>query len=106
MHQFDAGQDDADVTKILETQHRFDDAFDGTMVLLDNVVQILVLPDLDGRFPSSIDHLQGRQIGAAVVHGDRLGGAVLVDGFIEVATRRSLVAMRPQKKIDGLSILV
>jgi hypothetical protein len=102
----DTRQDDAGATKILEAQNRFDDAFDGAMVLLDNVVEILVLPDCDGRFTFSIDRLQGGQIGTAFVHGDRLGGAVLVNRLLEVATRRSLVAMRPQKKIDGLSILV
>ncbi len=41
MHRFDAGQDDAGTTKILEAHHRFDDPFDGPVVLLNNVVQIL-----------------------------------------------------------------
>ena len=70
---------DARATKILEAHHRFNDAFDGAMVVLDNVVQILVLPDFDGRFPLSIDRLQGGQIGAVFVHSDRLRGAVLVN---------------------------
>jgi hypothetical protein len=30
------------------------------MILLDDVVQILDLPDLDGRFPLSVDGLPGR----------------------------------------------
>jgi hypothetical protein len=34
MHYFDAGQDDAGTTKILEAQHRSGDAFDGPMVLV------------------------------------------------------------------------
>jgi hypothetical protein len=41
MHHFDAGQDDAGATKILEAQHRSGDAFDGPMVLLDHVIQVL-----------------------------------------------------------------
>jgi len=41
MHYFDAGQDDAGATKILEAQHRSGDAFDGPMVLLDHVIQVL-----------------------------------------------------------------
>jgi hypothetical protein len=34
------------------------------MILLHYVVQILDLPDPDGRFPLGVDGLQGGQIGA------------------------------------------
>jgi hypothetical protein len=37
------------------------------MILLDDVVQILDLPDLYGRFPLSVDGLQGGQISPAFV---------------------------------------
>jgi hypothetical protein len=30
----------------LNPHHRFDDAFDGTVILLDDVVQLFVLPNL------------------------------------------------------------
>jgi hypothetical protein len=49
MHRLNAGQDDACTPEILESHHRFDDAFDGTVILLDDVVQVFVLPDLDRR---------------------------------------------------------
>jgi hypothetical protein len=42
------------------------------MVLLDDVVQVLDLPDLDGRFPFSVEGLEGGQISAAFVHGNSL----------------------------------
>jgi hypothetical protein len=74
------------------------------MALFNKVVQILVFPDFDGRLPGSIDRLQGGQIGTTFVHGDRLGGAVLVDGFLEVATRCSLVAVGTHEKVDGLAL--
>jgi hypothetical protein len=70
MHRFDARQDEAGTTKILEALHRFDEPFDRLVVLLNNVVQLLNLPDLDGRFPLSIDALEGSQIGAAFIHGE------------------------------------
>ncbi len=35
-----AGQDDARTAEILEPCHRFHDAFDGTVILLDDVVQV------------------------------------------------------------------
>jgi hypothetical protein len=52
---FDAGQDDASATKILEAQHRPGDAFDRPVILLYDVVRILDLADLDRRFPFSIE---------------------------------------------------
>ncbi|MGF6301209.1 hypothetical protein OKW43_007977 [Paraburkholderia sp. WC7.3g] len=67
----------------------FDDTFDRALVLSDNVVQIFDLAHLDGRFPFGVDHLQHGQIGTAFVYGDGLRFAVLIDGFLEVATRGS-----------------
>jgi hypothetical protein len=69
----------------------------------DNVVQVLDLTDLDGRFPFSVDALDGGQIGAAFVDGNGLGHAVLIHGFLEVTTGGSLVTMGPKQEIDGLS---
>ena len=57
MHDLDAGQSDARAPKTLETQHRFRDAFDGPVILFDNVVQVLALPDLDRCFLLGIDRL-------------------------------------------------
>jgi hypothetical protein len=41
----DAGQDDARTAEILEPHHRFDDALDGAVVLLNDIVQVFVLPE-------------------------------------------------------------
>jgi hypothetical protein len=73
MHYFDAGQDYAGATKILEAQHRSGDAFDGPMVLLDHVIQVLDLTDRDGRLPLGVHPVQRSQISAAFVDGYRLG---------------------------------
>jgi hypothetical protein len=62
MHHLDARQDDAGATKVLEAHHGFDDAFDGTMVLFNKVVQILVLPDFDGRFRSALIALRAARL--------------------------------------------
>ena len=40
-------QDDARTARILEPHHRFDDAFDGAVIPLDDVVRVFVRPDLD-----------------------------------------------------------
>ncbi len=49
MHRLNAGQYDACTPEILEPHHRLDDAFDGTVILFDDVIQLFVLPDLDRR---------------------------------------------------------
>ena len=48
-HYFDAGQDDAGATKILEAQHRSGDAFDGPMVLSTTLIRFVHPPALAHR---------------------------------------------------------
>lgn len=55
MHDFDACQDVAGAARILEAHHRLDDAFDGTVILLDDVVQVLALSDLDWCWPIRVE---------------------------------------------------
>src|ERR1700692_238773 len=43
VHELDAAKNDACTTKILEAQHRSGATLDGTVVLLDDVVQVLLL---------------------------------------------------------------
>ncbi|RKT20821.1 hypothetical protein B0G69_4167 [Paraburkholderia sp. RAU2J] len=66
----------------------------------------LDLAHLHGRFPFGVDGLQCGQIGTAFVYGDGLRFAVLIEGFLEIATRGSLVTMGSQQEIDGLSGLI
>lgn len=77
MHDFDAAENNARTPEALETHHRTDYAFDGTVILLDDVVQVLVLSDLDRGGPLGIERFECRQIGAALVHGNRFGLAIL-----------------------------
>lgn len=45
--------------------NRPNDAFDGAMVLLDEVVQVFVLPDLDRGLPLGVERFERGQIGTA-----------------------------------------
>jgi hypothetical protein len=65
------------------------------MVLLDNVVQVFVLPDPDRCFPACVDAFKRGQIRAALIHGNRLGLAVPVNGLFKVTlpSRSSYVAV-------------
>ncbi|MBB5448174.1 hypothetical protein HDG38_006821 [Paraburkholderia sp. WSM4177] len=42
VHHLDAGQNDARTPETLEAHDRLDDTFDGAVILLDDVVQILI----------------------------------------------------------------
>jgi hypothetical protein len=77
VHQLDAGQDDASTPEILETHHWFDNAFDGPVILLHDVIQILVLADLDRCRPLGVERFERGQIGAALIHSNRFGLTVL-----------------------------
>ena len=50
VHEFDAGKDCLRRAKRLEAEHRPGDAFDGTVILLHNIVEVFDLPNLDQDF--------------------------------------------------------
>jgi hypothetical protein len=58
MHDFNARKNDARAPEILEAHHRHADVFDGAVILLDDAVQVLVLPDPDRPLPLGVDGLQ------------------------------------------------
>jgi hypothetical protein len=106
MHQFDAGQDDASTPEILETHHWFDDAFDGPVILLHDVIQVLVLANLDQCRALGVERFERGQIGAALIHGNRFGLTVLVNRLLEVAVRSGLVTMGAQQEFNRVALLV
>jgi hypothetical protein len=92
MHDLDARQNDARTPKILEAHHRFDDTFDGPVILFDNVIQVLALANPDRRFPLGIDGLKRCKVGPAFIYGDRLWRAVLVDRVFKISSRGNFFA--------------
>ena len=73
MHGLEATDHDACAPKILEPQPWPRSTFDGPVILLDDVVQVLALTDPDRCLALRVHRVQGSQIGAAFVHGDRSG---------------------------------
>jgi len=92
--------------EILEPQHHLSDAFDGPMVLLNKIVEVLHLTDLDGRFALGVHRVQRGQIGTAFVDGYGLGYTVLSDRLFEEAPCCHLVALGSKQEIDGFGRLV
>lgn len=75
------------------------------MILFVDVVQVFVLPYLDWRQALGIERFKRSQIGAAPVHGDCFGFAVLFNRLLEVAARRGRIPMGTQQEIHGVARL-
>ena len=73
MHELDALQGNAGRTEGLETQHRPDDPFDGSMSLLHQIVQIFDLADLNLGTGLLDERLKGGGVGATLVDRDFVG---------------------------------
>src|SRR5450631_1492635 len=101
VHEFDTREKDAGAAKILEAEHRSRSAFDGTMVLLDDVVQILDLAHEDPLPSSGINGFESRYIRATLIDGHFLWHPILLDCPFKEPACRGLVAMRSQQEIDG-----
>jgi len=70
MHEFDALQGDPGRAKGFEPEHRPDDTFDKSMILLNPIVQVLDLATLDLLTGFLLEYLDGCGIGAALVDRD------------------------------------
>jgi hypothetical protein len=66
VHQLNAWQSGSGRTKGFEAEHGSDDPFDGPVVLLDEIVQILALADLDFVAGFLLECLESRGIGATL----------------------------------------
>ena len=106
VHDLDAGDQDSSAAKGLESEHRPGDAFDGLMVLFDDVVEVLRLAHLDGQAAVGLDAHDGGRVGAALVYRDLLEHAVQVYGAFEECEGRGVIALGAQQKINAVAVLV
>src|ERR1700730_19200069 len=79
VHEFDAGEEDAGAAKILEAEHWSGSAFNGTVVLLDDVVQVLDLAHDDPLPSSGVHGFESRYIRATLIDGHFLWCPVPLD---------------------------
>jgi hypothetical protein len=79
VHELDPGKSCRSRSKGFETQHWSHHSLDGSVILFDNVVQILVLTDFDIRFVLLVEAFDRRRVGAALVDCDLLWNAMLTD---------------------------
>jgi hypothetical protein len=86
-------------------EHRPSDAFNGTMILLDDIVEILDLPDLDRDGAFRIQLVERSFVGAALIHCHRVRDLVLQHRLVEKAPCSCCVAFGSQQKSTVLPCL-
>ena len=106
MSHLDATEWNECAPEILEPEHGAGTPLDRAVVLFDDIVQVLPLQDLDGRFALRVDGFQRSHIFTAFVDRHDRGFAIRGDPFFEIPTRRSLIPMGSQQKVDGVAGLV
>ena len=96
MHRLDSGDEDPSTPKRFESEHRACDSYDGSVVLLDDVVEVFVLAHQYIYAGVSLDAFDGRRISAALVDSDLLGHAVQVDGTLQKAPGCGFISLGSQ----------
>src|SRR5450830_1400519 len=76
------------------------------MVLLNDVVEVLHLPNNYRNSAAGLDLINGRFVGAALVHSDLRRNTVGLHGFVKEAHGCGLVALGRQQEVDCLALLV
>ena len=106
VHQFDTGQHISSRAKGFIVEHRLGNVLDGTMILLDDIVEILDLTNLDRCVPVIIDPIYSSFIGPTFVHRDLLRISVMAHRFFEEPVGCCLIALCRQEKVDGFAFLI
>ena len=71
------------------------------MVLLNDVVELLHLPNNDRNSATDLDLIDGGFVGAALVHGDLLRNIAGLHGFVKEAQGCGLVALGRQQEVGS-----
>ena len=87
VHGLDACNDGASTLKRLGFQPRSHEAFDGAIMLLDQIVEVVRLPQLDVRAAVGAHDDDGRCDDFTLVDRDLLGHALQVDGAFDKTPR-------------------
>jgi hypothetical protein len=76
------------------------------MVLFYDIIQIVHLPDGDGRAVLFVRAFDGGFIGVTAVHGDRLRDSVPADRLLQKPQRGLCIPMLGEQKVNGLAVLI
>src|SRR6476620_4418318 len=73
VHEVDSGQNSLRGSERFESEHRPNDAFGGAVILLDNIVEILDLPERDRNVSFGFQLVEHSLVGATFIHRYRTG---------------------------------
>jgi len=95
----------------LEAHHGAGDLFDKSVVLLDDVVQVLHLQYFDKPDPArnqqqEVDVFESRIVGATLVHDHLVREPVSIDGTFEKGRSSGFVTVFGQHEVQGVAELV
>jgi hypothetical protein len=76
-----------------KVEYRPGHALDGSMVLLNEIIQILDLTNLGGYLPIRINPIDSRFVRLTLVHRDLLGITIMAHGLFEDLSGRCLIAL-------------
>jgi hypothetical protein len=106
VHDLDTSKDDAGTAERFESKHPASDALDRPVVLLNDVVEVLTLPNRYRRVMLDIITFDARGVGAALVDRDGCGKRVVPDGTGEKPLCRSPIALGGKQEVDGVARFV
>jgi hypothetical protein len=105
-HELDASEHIGGDAKRLETQHWRGHALRRTMILLDDVVEVLDLAYGDRSSHSAVDLVDGGLVGATFIHHDLLRRAILTHSLMKEPLGGGHVTVRREEEVDGPTFLV
>ena len=76
------------------------------MVLFHDIVEILALPDGDGRLVSLVVPLDRGRVRATLIDGDLLREPLGTNGLTEECLGGGPIALRGEQKINGVALFV
>ena len=108
MNQFNTGQNCLCPTERLKSQHQPYSSFDIPVILLNQIVQVLALPDGHPFFFwfVGVECGQGRRVGATFIDSGHLGFAMMTNGLAKETQGCGGVPPGGQQEVDGLTCTI
>jgi hypothetical protein len=106
VHRFDSSENDARTSEIFEAEYRPGFSFNGSMILLHDVIEKFALPDQHRRAMLPIVILDPGFVRAALINVGDSRKAIVLDGAREEASCSTAIAFGGEQEIHGAALLI
>jgi hypothetical protein len=106
VHHLNATQQDLGASEKPEPYHGPGLPFDGTVILLNNVVEKFPVLDLEGPFTGGVDDFECSLVDAALVNRNNLGFAISSCRYFQFSLRSGLAPVNSLQEVDIAAVLV